>query len=537
MIFSLLNMANAVRPLLRGSNDRQTRLNFLPVSRDDALAHAHAHSHAHVQCNTTPTATVATRRASRSGPLIVLADDDKPVLQTSPDTPAARTTSRKRPATEVDSDQPDSRPPTKITVTQPHDDHLPIPNRVSVPLRLDAAHVPSPASTPRPVSAGKLTASTPAVPAPASTASSTDKRSLRSHDGGSRLKSHLAIYFYNYDDIIAGVSKDDEFLALDTPIYIVDEPVKSNTPAPTTPQPSRNSVSPARSIRGKPGSPVSPSHHSSDAAIPPAQSSTSFQVLNYATIANAIHHEDGQDPLADSVYFTQHRRAERKEKQLRNIEKERAMHEKVQLERLLDGLQGPDWLKVMGITGVTDGERKDWEAKRNYFIREVEALVDKFRVWKEEEKRLRADKEAALAAKEEDDEADGDDTEESDGSVANPRDVLPPRHQPKEPEPPKPRRPPRPHGFLLPLVPPEPAAPFQSFYAKPHLRAAALGKHRHGRNASAFGQPIPEFAEKEFELPDDFIDPQFLRDNARQRRRRKRESGVGGANATSALNA
>lgn len=328
-----------------------------------------------------------------------------------------------------------------------------------------------------------------------------------------------------------------EFLALDTPIYIVDEPVKSNTPAPTTPQPSRNSVSPARSIRGKPGSPVSPSHHSSDAAIPPAQSSTSFQVLNYATIANAIHHEDGQDPLADSVYFTQHRRAERKEKQLRNIEKERAMHEKVQLERLLDGLQGPDWLKVMGITGVTDGERKDWEAKRNYFIREVEALVDKFRVWKEEEKRLRADKEAALAAKEEDDEADGDDTEESDGSVANPRDVLPPRHQPKEPEPPKPRRPPRPHGFLLPLVPPEPAAPFQSFYAKPHLRAAALGKHRHGRNASAFGQPIPEFAEKEFELPDDFIDPQFLRDNARQRRRRKRESGVGGANATSALNA
>jgi hypothetical protein len=209
------------------------------------------------------------------------------------------------------------------------------------------------------------------------------------------------------------------------------------------------------------------------------------------------------------------------------------MHEKVQLERLLDGLQGPDWLKVMGITGVTDGERKDWEAKRDYFVREVEALVDKFRVWKEEEKRLRAEKEAALAAKDDgEEEDDGEESEESDSIIINGRDPPPPRQQPKEPEPPKPRRPPRPHGFLLPLVPPEPAAPFQSFYAKPHLRAAALGKHRHGRNASAFGLPIPDFSEKEFELPEDFIDPQFLRDNARQRRRRKRESGVNAATSS-----
>jgi hypothetical protein len=249
-------------------------------------------------------------------------------------------------------------------------------------------------------------------------------------------------------------------------------------------------------------------------------------VLDYASIAKAVHCNDGEDPLSDSYYFTQHRRAERKEKQLRNIEKERAMHEKVQLERLLDGLQGPDWLKVMGITGVTAGETRDWESKRDYFVKEVETLVDKFRLWKEEEKRLRAEKEAALAAREEDEEEDGDETEESDTVMVNGRDPPPPRQHPKEPEPPKPRRPPRPHGFLLPFVPPEPAAPFQSFYAKPHLRAAALGKHRHGRNASAFGQPIPDFEEKEFQLPEDFVDPQFLKDNARQRRRRKRESGV-----------
>jgi hypothetical protein len=511
-------MANAVRPsLLRSSNERQTRLNFLPVSRDDA------HPQAQRNNNHAP---VATRRTSKSGPLLALAADDgsvKPLTHTpAKPPPPARTSSRKRPATALDPDATDTRPPTKITVTQPHGELLRITNGVAAPLGIDADDVPSASSTPRPGSSGKL-AAPPAVPAPASTASSTDKRSLRSHDGGSRLKSDLAVYFANYDDIIAGGPKQDGS-SLSQVIYIVDEPIK-----PKTPEPSRSSVSPTRSRKARYSS---PRRHASDPSIPPAQSSTTFTVLNYASIANAISHNDGEDPLADSVFFTQHRRAERKEKQLRNIEKERAMHEKVQLERLLDGLQGPDWLKVMGITGVTDGERKDWEAKRDYFVREVEALVDKFRVWKEEEKRLRAEKEAALAAREEDEEEDGEETEDSDNAVVNGRDPPPPRQQPKEPEPPKPRRPPRPHGFLLPFVPPEPAVPFSSFYAKPHLRAAALGKHRHGRNASAFGQPIPEFPEKEFELPEDFIDPQFLRDNARQRRRRKRESVNPGAGAT-----
>ncbi|KAF1936732.1 hypothetical protein EJ02DRAFT_75305 [Clathrospora elynae] len=486
MISSLLTiMANAVRPPLRSSNERQTRLNFVPVAADDALAHGR-------------NAPITTRQTSKSGPLLVLADDEKSVKQINhmPARPAspARTVSRKRPAT-LEPDATDVRRPTKIIVTQSHGALLRIANDIAAPLGIAADRV---------------------LPAPASNASSQDKRSLRSHDGGSRLKSDLAIYFCNYDDIIAGVPKPAECLDVDTPMYIVDEPLKARTPAPATPESSRTSASPARSRKPK-------------AASPP--SSTTFHVLNYATIANAIRYDAGDDPLADSVFFAQHRRAERKEKQLRNIEKERAMHEKVQLERLLDGLQGPDWLKVMGITGVTDGDRRDWEAKRDYFVREVEALVDKFRVWKEEEKRLRAEKEAALAARDEDSEDDddgGEETEESDTIIASARDPPPPaRQHPKEPEPPKPRRPPRPHGFLLPFALPEPAAPFQSFYAKPHLRAAALGKHRHGRNASAFGLPVPEFEDREFELPEGFVDEQFLRDNARERRRRKRESATG----------
>jgi hypothetical protein len=452
-------MANVVRPRLHTVTERQTRLTLSP----DAAAHS-------ISSSISISNSSSTRRTSK----IALGDDDKPT----------RTASRKRPATALaaDATTPDTRPPTKLTVTQPHGQLLRITNGVPAALEVTADDVPSARSTPRPGSAGKL--------APA------DKRSLRSHDGGSRLKSDLAIYFASYDDIIAGVPKPAgaELLDYDTPIYLVDEP-----------------LSPARSRKRKASSPLC------DATIPPAHCSTAFHALDYTTIAAAVRNDAAQDPLADAVFFTHHRRAERKEKQLRNIEKERAMHEKLQLERLLDGLQGPDWLKVMGITGVTDGERKDWEPKRDFFVKEVEALVDKFRVWKEEEKRLRAEKEAALAADDEDEE-DGNDTEESEPNTSHAHDTA------QKPRTPLPRRPPRPHGFLLPLIPPEPATPFQSFYAKPHLRAAALGKHRHGRNATAFGLPIPDFGEKEFDIPDDFVDAQFLRDNARQRRRRKRES-------------
>ena len=190
-------MANAVRP-----PQRQTRLNFLPVSRDDPNAQ-----------HTNNTA----RRSSRSGPLLALADDEKAVKQIT-HTPAkaappARTgtNSRKRPAAALEPDATDTRPPTKIVVTQPHGELQRITNGVAAPLGIHADDVPSARSTPRPGSSGKLAAPSVAVPAPASTASSQsqDKRSLRSHDGGSRLKSDLVIYFSNYDDIIAGVPKAD----------------------------------------------------------------------------------------------------------------------------------------------------------------------------------------------------------------------------------------------------------------------------------------------------------------------------------------
>lgn len=183
-------MANVARPPMRPSSElRQTRLTFAPVAPEDAHRN-----------NT----TISTRRTSRTSPLLALADDDKPVKQiahtpTRPPLPA-RTNSRKRPAAALSPDAIDTRPPTKVTVTQPHGELLRTTNGVTASIGIDADDVHSGRSTPRPGSAGKL-----AVPAPGST--SQDKRSLRSHDGGSRLKSDLPTYFANYDDIIAGLPK------------------------------------------------------------------------------------------------------------------------------------------------------------------------------------------------------------------------------------------------------------------------------------------------------------------------------------------
>ena len=184
-------MANLIRPPMRSSTERlvQSRLNFAPVAPPQ-----------HAQ-NT----TVSTRRSSKSGPLLVLGDDEKTVKQitVSSARPAAppRTSSRKRPSDALD-DLPDTRPPTKVVHREPHGELVRITNGVQTLLDTNVDDVPSGRSTPRPGSAGKL-----AVPALTADPKSKDRRSLRSSDGGSRLKSDLAVYFSSYDDIIAGLPK------------------------------------------------------------------------------------------------------------------------------------------------------------------------------------------------------------------------------------------------------------------------------------------------------------------------------------------
>lgn len=278
-----------------------------------------------------------------------------------------------------------------------------------------------------------------------------------------------------------------------------------------------------------------------------------------------------EDPLGDDTYFKAHRRIERQEKQLRNIERERAQHEKVQLDRLLDELQGHDWLRVMGISGITDSEKKLYEPKRALFIKEVSALIDKFKVWKEEEKRRKLEKEqqsletAAAAAEkdasqrdeeeseaeEEDDDDEGGSSEEEEEDIDDAqvngaassdiqsygeppdindvdawaaRQLLQEARSASSQQRQKLAAEQSQSSSNATQVPPPPEKPFKSFYSKRYLRDAALGGHRRGRSRTAFGHPIPEMEERDFQLPPDILTEEAINKCMRKQRRLKRES-------------
>ena len=279
----------------------------------------------------------------------------------------------------------------------------------------------------------------------------------------------------------------------------------------------------------------------------------SFLVKNYKE-------EGGRDPLSDEYFESIHRKPERQEKSIRNTDKGRAQHEKDQVIRLLEGLQGHDWLKLMGVSGITDSRKKDYEPARAHFIKGCEMIIEKFRIWREEEKRRKLERELAMAEEEEDedeeaDEEEGeeedngeeeaaeeegeedDEDEEDDGDVS---DGDPPdysdvdasaarqlheeaiaRSAPSSRVSEKKTKPENNHNVAV----HELEKDFKSFFAKPYLRDAALGKHRRsGRSAAAWGHPVPELPEVEFDLPEEYRDEETLKVHARRKRRDRRVS-------------
>ncbi|MCJ1477562.1 hypothetical protein MMC13_006234 [Lambiella insularis] len=347
-----------------------------------------------------------------------------------------------------------------------------------------------------------------------------DKRTLRSQDGGSRSKSELSLYFHNYEELISDQPKEPEFLTPETRILVVDE--------------SPNSTNSTNGI----ASPTQPTHVNSIDVLSPnrpylslhtpeigihSNAPTAVQKIDFAAISKGAL-VDGTDPLSDELFHKAHRRAERQEKQLRNIEKERAQHEKVQLERLLEGLKGHDWLRVMGISGITESEKKSFEPKRDWFIREVRYLIEKFRRWKEEEKRKKVEKELSVKADDEGDEEDeADEPSEGDTSSLHDVDALAAMQLQNESISASKTKYKARHAVAPPPAPPPIERPFTSFYTKPYMREAALGKHRRGRTRFAFGQPVPELAERPFKLPAAMLTDDAIRASARSRRRARRE--------------
>ncbi|RDL33105.1 Uncharacterized protein BP5553_08544 [Venustampulla echinocandica] len=352
-----------------------------------------------------------------------------------------------------------------------------------------------------------------------------EKRKLRSQEGA-RFKSELSAYFPEYDEVIGNEPKEAHILNLDTPIIIVDS-AKTSTKPPPPPQEISHVKSNDYPLKDFSNSLFTDLHDA--------------QRVDFSLLVKNYKDEGGEDPLSDEHFELIHRKPERQEKAIRNSDKGRAKHEKVQVTRLLEGLQGHDWLKLMGVSGITDSKKKEYEPAREHFIRGCEGILDKFRTWREEEKRRKLERELALAEAEEEEErgeveeeeeeqvmvdedaqSDGDPPDYSDVDASAARQLHeeaiacsgPPRHTERKPK-----------ADTVAPVANEPEKEFKSFFAKPHLRASALGKHRRsGRIVSAWGHPVPEVPEQDFDLPEEYRDQETLKTHARRKRRDRRVS-------------
>ncbi|CAK7208301.1 hypothetical protein SEUCBS140593_000126 [Sporothrix eucalyptigena] len=217
-------------------------------------------------------------------------------------------------------------------------------------------------------------------------------RKLRSQEA-TRFKSELAAYFPDYDEVIGNEPKEEHLLNIDTPIVFVES--SAEHPA-TSLLPSTSSIS----------TPLAASLRSSDRVGPVRVKGYGDKlfydvfdshVLDFTFLGNQHKSKGAVDPLPDSYFEVHHKRAERLERSIRNTEKGRAQHEKDQIIRLLEGLQGPDWLRTMGVSGITESKKKTFEPAREHFIRGCRAILEKFRLWSVEEKRRKLEKDRAHA--------------------------------------------------------------------------------------------------------------------------------------------
>lgn len=269
--------------------------------------------------------------------------------------------------------------------------------------------------------------------------------------------------------------------------------------------------------------------------------------------------KSGEDPLPDFLFDPIHKRAERLERSIRNSEKGRAQHEKDQIIRLLEGLQGHDWLRVMGVSGITETKKKSFEPAREYFSKGCQNILDKFKNWNLEEKRRKLEKERALAeqAEEEEEEEEGaseeaveevldieeaahtisgENTEVRNGHEVDDSDMETSQDDTSEGSSPAKQlrqeamarsriAAARKQAQLGVVEEFEPPREFTSFFNKKYERDGALHRQRRaGRKVLAWGHPVPDITEVDFDLPEEYRDDETMRARARKKRRDKRQS-------------
>ncbi|KAL8783371.1 MAG: hypothetical protein Q9213_004690 [Squamulea squamosa] len=360
-----------------------------------------------------------------------------------------------------------------------------------------------------------------------------DKRSLRSH-GGSRFKSELALYFADYDEVLSDEPKKQELLTPETRVHVVDEPLATFASTGLSPLAPKHGMIAAHPVSLDHDRVIDGNVKINDQLQSDHLELNNAERLDFSSTERHSRHIT-EDPLTDQLYFKAHRRAERGEKQHRNREKESAQHEHSQLERILGELQGQAWLKTMGITGITDSERRSYEPKRLIFIERVTALLNKFKAWKEEEKRRKAERERSCTV----DEDEVDESDQSDSLVGldgiDERISSTGRHNANARAKRVKQRgsaaartdssvmaqAARSHHVNLLPIPVE--KPFTSFFSKPYQRESALSGHRRGRQRFAFGQQIPDLEQRDFSLSPDWLTRNVLAANARSRRAAKRD--------------
>lgn len=244
------------------------------------------------------------------------------------------------------------------------------------------------------------------------------------------------------------------------------------------------------------------------------------------------------DPLDEERFLKPHQTKVREEKRQRNLERERVVFQKSLYEKKLMKLKSEEWMKAFSLATLiasgTSVDKKALEKRRAAMIRDLEVMLFKYNACKEEEKRRRVARGGRSSGSpanssmevetrrsptedyevpiddEDDDEQETDHSGGPDGEVDYQPNGVKKRQKPKLPKPKRGR--PRTTGVS--------EKPFTSFYKNPNDRSAAIkGWRRTGRNLTAFGQPVPEFESREFNLPQNILGGAL-----RQRRARRRAS-------------
>ncbi|CAD6501398.1 BgTH12-01650 [Blumeria graminis f. sp. triticale] len=194
------------------------------------------------------------------------------------------------------------------------------------------------------------------------------KRKLRSQES-SRFKSQLSTYFPEYDEVVGNKPKENHILNSETPIIVIDTAKKSSPYA-------------------SPKIPINlPLAEFADINLSSSGETAWYDDITLPNLREIEEVACSLDPLCDEYFELMHKKPARAERALRKTEKERAQHERDQVIRLLQGLQGHDWLKLMGISGVTESKKRDYEPAREYFTHGCESIIAKFKLWRDEEKR------------------------------------------------------------------------------------------------------------------------------------------------------